>query len=54
MESKSGHHIDVDPLPDGEFSYELGDLIRGQKGGTRQDVRDMSRMGKQQELRVGQ
>lgn len=53
MEPKTEPHVDVDSLPDGEFSYELGDSIQGQKGGTRQDVRDMFRMGKQQELRVG-
>lgn len=53
MEPKTESHVDVNSLPDGEFNYELGDPIQGQKGGTKQDVRDMFRMGKQQELRVG-
>lgn len=51
MDDKIDTQIGVSSV-DGEFNYETGDSIQGRKGGTRYDVRDMTRMGKQQELRV--
>lgn len=52
LENKSQTEVKVDSASDGDFAYEVGDTIQPIKGGTRNDVKDMSRMGKNQELRV--
>ena len=44
--------VKVDSASDGEFAYDVGDSIQPVKGGTRHDAKDMTRMGKSQELRV--
>lgn len=53
MENKQPE-VKVDSASDGEFAYEVGDTIQPVKGGTRYDAKDMTRMGKEQELRVWQ
>ena len=47
---KQQTNIETKSVPD--LTYEDGEPIQGQKGGTRNDVYDMTRMGKKQELRV--
>ena len=49
---KQHSEVKVDSASDGEFNYEVGDSIQPVKGGTRYDAKDMTRMGKSQELRV--
>ena len=44
--------VKVDSASDGSFNYQVGDTIQPAKGGTRFDAKDMTRMGKDQELRV--
>ena len=51
MENKQPD-VKVDSASDGDFAYEVGDTIQPVKGGTRYDAKDMTRMGKEQELRV--
>ena len=46
---KSNAQIEIESTSDTEFNNEV--TIQEQKGGTRHDVHDMSRMGKRQELR---
>ena len=50
---KQEPEVKVDSASDGAFDYEVGDSIRSSmKGGNKFDARDMTRMGKSQELRV--
>ena len=50
MDEKSQSRVTTDSLPG--LGYEAEDASQSVKGGTVADTRDMSRMGKQQELRV--
>lgn len=52
LDNKLEPQVKVDSASDGDFANEVGDTIQPVKGGTRQDVKDMTRMGKNQELRV--
>ena len=52
LDTKLQSQVKARSASDGEFAYELGDTIQPPKGGTRHDVKDMARMGKDQELRV--
>ena len=50
---KQEPEVKVDSASDGAFDYEVGDSIQSSmKGGNKFDARDMTRMGKSQELRV--
>lgn len=53
VDSMDAKHANIEtrPVDSPDFQYENGDL-QGQKGSTRGDVLDMSRMGKKQELQV--
>lgn len=50
MDEKPQSRVITDSLPG--LGYEVEDASQTVKGGTIADTRDMSRMGKQQELRV--
>ena len=52
LDTKLQSQVKTDSASDGEFAYEVGDTIQAVKGGTRNDVKDMTRMGKNQQLRV--
>lgn len=50
MDAKLHANIETNSVHSPDFSYEDG--LQPQKGSTHQDVLDMSRMGKKQELQV--
>lgn len=52
MDEKLQSRVTADSLPG--LGYEVEDASQSIKGGTVADTHDMSRMGKQQELRVSQ
>lgn len=52
MDAKLHTNVETASVHSPDFNYEDGDL-GPQKGSTKNDVHDMSRMGKRQELRVG-
>lgn len=52
MDAKLHTNVDTASVHSPDFNYEDGEL-GAQKGSTKNDVHDMSRMGKRQELRVG-
>ena len=52
LDTKLQSQVKARSALDGEFAYELGDTMQPLKDGTRHDVKDMARMGKDQELWV--